>query len=1160
MSEQDTTAPLDTAASPGASAAGGAVPAERAVRSAYRRAGLWLLGVAAVIAVALGSLIAGVVYFDLERHPIVGNFVRDRLVALLQDKIDPGLRLSIERVDLRRQDGETIVDISDFRVRDISSRSLFHAPSGRVRLSRESLFQLRPVPVGITLDGLKADIEISETGAVVVSETPVSKPGEAALVVPSAVEGQPLQRLKRGMTDMFVALGALRQAIGGRLPDVGIDNASLALVDHRLNKTVKLERLMGRLKTAEDGSVAARLEFRGRDKPVALDVALTAPSGATQTLSARTEGAIAHFLAHFGIVPDGIEPTTPVAVKIESKVGADMQASAAKIDVEIGKTKLDIDRKMAPIPFEEARLRLNWNDGAQVLAISEMTAVSENTRVKLTGEVAPPAKEGEGWKIRLRDAGSLVEPLAPGDKPIAFDLLSAELTAFSEQKVLVIDKVDVRVGAGSAHVAGRVYLDADNRAGLNLTVGVEDADARVGMRLWPGFAATEVRNWLARHVRGGHAQKFALNLDFPPEVLEDAVSDRPIPESSVLATWTVSQGTLQPLPGAPIIQGLSGSGRATGRTVTMDIASGHIDMEQGRRIVLSEGVFSVPDVSRKPAEARIRAKVSGPVEAALEFCRNAAILPHVPKGLGKVQAKGQIDGALTLALRISPRMAPGDTQASIVAALKGLSVDKSVSGHALEAGTFQLSADRDVFSMKGEARLMGTPAQIEVKGSGKSTPVASIQMVLDDAARARQGMAIPAVTGPVALKLSTKLDENDDDLTLDADLARLAITEIAPGVSKKAGVPGRLKGVLSESDAGGWSLNKMELDFGAVSARGAVQIAPNGQSMKAQVSSLKLSSGDAMQVDVERSGAGTLKLQVRGNSVDARPFLRSVLNGSIDKSGGKDLELHLKSTVLSGFNGELITNADVRMQSRGGALQRFDLTGRFDGGPIVARLLGGARGQSRLTIASDDGGAFLRFFDIYNRMRGGRLDLAANMSARGHAGNLSITSFILRDEPALKRLVAEQGATGSTDDAGRISAMTGRRGRDGQDVPFQRMTVGFTRTPGRLDLRDGLLIGPEVGGNVQGRLDYARDVADLTGTFIPAYSLNNAIANVPLVGPLLAGGRNEGLFAVRYNITGKVSAPTLSINPLTAIAPGFLRKLIDFRGNGGAQAAPRPVN
>jgi hypothetical protein len=44
-----------------------------------------------------------------------------------------------------------------------------------------------------------------------------------------------------------------------------------------------------------------------------------------------------------------------------------------------------------------------------------------------------------------------------------------------------------------------------------------------------------------------------------------------------------------------------------------------------------------------------------------------------------------------------------------------------------------------------------------------------------------------------------------------------------------------------------------------------------------------------------------------------------------------------------------------------------------------------------------------------------------------------------------------------------------------------------------------------------------------------------------------------GLIAITFEIVGPASGPTLRVNPMSAAAPGFLRKLFEFRG---APAAP----
>jgi hypothetical protein len=61
---------------------------------------------------------------------------------------------------------------------------------------------------------------------------------------------------------------------------------------------------------------------------------------------------------------------------------------------------------------------------------------------------------------------------------------------------------------------------------------------------------------------------------------------------------------------------------------------------------------------------------------------------------------------------------------------------------------------------------------------------------------------------------------------------------------------------------------------------------------------------------------------------------------------------------------------------------------------------------------------------------------------------------------------------------------------------------------------------------------------------VPAYALNSLLSNIPVVGILVAGGQNEGVFALNYRLSGALSAPVVTVNPLSAIAPGLMRKIM----------------
>ena len=107
----------------------------------------------------------------------------------------------------------------------------------------------------------------------------------------------------------------------------------------------------------------------------------------------------------------------------------------------------------------------------------------------------------------------------------------------------------------------------------------------------------------------------------------------------------------------------------------------------------------------------------------------------------------------------------------------------------------------------------------------------------------------------------------------------------------------------------------------------------------------------------------------------------------------------------------------------------------------------------------------------------------------------------------------------------------------------------FTRHPGKLALREGVVRGPVIGATLEGDIDYTRDQVRMRGTFVPLYGLNNMFGKIPLVGLFLGGGSNEGLVGINYEASGSPDAPRISINPISAVAPGLLRKLIPGPGS-----------
>ena len=124
------------------------------------------------------------------------------------------------------------------------------------------------------------------------------------------------------------------------------------------------------------------------------------------------------------------------------------------------------------------------------------------------------------------------------------------------------------------------------------------------------------------------------------------------------------------------------------------------------------------------------------------------------------------------------------------------------------------------------------------------------------------------------------------------------------------------------------------------------------------------------------------------------------------------------------------------------------------------------------------------------------------------------------------------------------SSLTGLQ----QSLATQGLTFDVVEAVFRLDdqslvVEEGRAVGGALGLTLNGNLDRINEQVDLAGTLVPIFGVNQAIGSIPLIGDVLTGGDDQGVFALTYAVGGSLDSPNVSINPLSALAPGFLRRL-----------------
>jgi hypothetical protein len=68
---------------------------------------------------------------------------------------------------------------------------------------------------------------------------------------------------------------------------------------------------------------------------------------------------------------------------------------------------------------------------------------------------------------------------------------------------------------------------------------------------------------------------------------------------------------------------------------------------------------------------------------------------------------------------------------------------------------------------------------------------------------------------------------------------------------------------------------------------------------------------------------------------------------------------------------------------------------------------------------------------------------------------------------------------------------------------------------------------------------------------------NALVSSIPVVGNIYNAIAGEGLVAVNYSLSGDLENPDVSVNPLSALTPGFLRGFFSIFDSNDAETQKR---
>jgi hypothetical protein len=207
-----------------------------------------------------------------------------------------------------------------------------------------------------------------------------------------------------------------------------------------------------------------------------------------------------------------------------------------------------------------------------------------------------------------------------------------------------------------------------------------------------------------------------------------------------------------------------------------------------------------------------------------------------------------------------------------------------------------------------------------------------------------------------------------------------------------------------------------------------------------------------------------------------------------------------------------------------------------------------------LLLESSNAGTALAALGITDRVREGTLKVEAKPLEGGNPGDMQgllvLENFSVVKAPMLAKLVNLLSVPGLLN---LLSQDTGLKFARAESEIFWLNRAGGPV----IQFRDGRTSGSSLGLTFEGEANTATDTIAIQGTAIPMSEINGLISSIPLIGDILTGGnKGSGIFAATYTMKGRGADPEVSVNPLSVLTPGILRRILF---ESGEPKAAEPV-
>lgn len=810
-----------------------------------------------------------------------------------------------------------------------------------------------------------------------------------------------------------------------------------------------------------------------------------------------------------------------------------------------GKGSISLPNYLAkPINVEEASFRIGYQGAGSSIEIAESSILMAGSRADVKGSFTPHyGSDGRLVSIAfdLKSENASVDPNAK-DPTFVDKVNFVGLASVDQQRV---DIGDLVVMSGNAGVRLRGVITAGEQSpGIVIAGRMREVSAGLLKKLWPPVLAPRARGWINDNVEAGRITGGTFKVDFAPNVLAQAQAEKNLPPGVVDLQFDMESVQSKYFKSLPVLQEASGQAHLKDNDFELIITGGRATLPSGEQAMLARGQFNANGIMSAAVPGKFAFDIKGSIPALVEYASNPdlKVMNTESKPLPKIT--GNAEAFIGLELPLIKNVPRTSVKVTTEVKLIDAALADVIPGVDLSSGQFKLTISPEDVAVVGPAKLNGVASKVSwVKPRSGGASKVEIETVLDAKLRNKLGIKLDSfMSGDVPVKATIAGNDAGRVINVSADLSGVSMKVSAASWSRPPTEGTRATFKIVEDGKGGRTVEELELVGKGMQATGRIVLKPGGGFRLIDLDQVVAGEENLFALRMEPA-EDSMNITLSGKRFDARPYIKSMVSPArnsgqaSDETGGQRYVIIADLESILAHRGEEIKNVKASFVARGGQIASATVEGKFLSGlPINVRLTA-VEGGREFRVASADGGATLRASNFYSKVAGGELNFYGVMGngpgSSIRKGELTLRRFDVRDEAALAEL----------DSRGRPKKSGPRR----DAMTFKRLSLPFTTDAKFIRMCDIELKGNDLGAVAGGIIRKSDGAIDIAGTLIPMQGLTGFLDDVPLFGPLLTGGDNEGIFGITFAMGGTVSNPQTQANPASALLPGFLRKMAEFR-------------